>query len=155
MCIRDSFITASEGRTSFLSDRLDLHPADVVDAEGNDLGTIDAVELVTIGQRRGLNLGGNADRTYAVHVDVPSRRVVVGSAQDLLSEQVQLADHVWADKPYIGPVQVQISAHGNQASGSLTADGNVQWVDAHRKVAPGQAVVFYIDGLVIGGATAI
>ena len=149
------FITASEGRTSFLSDRLDLHTADVVDVEGNDLGTIDAVELVTIGQRRGLNLGGNADRTYAVHVDVPSRRVGVGSAQDLLSEQVQLADHVWADKPYIGPVQVQISAHGNQAAGSLTANGNVQWVDAHRKVAPGQAVVFYIDDLVIGGATAI
>ena len=71
------------------------------------------------------------------------------------TEQVQLADHVWADKPYIGPVQVQISAHGNQAAGSLTANGNVQWVDAHRKVAPGQAVVFYIDDLVIGGATAI
>ncbi len=149
------FITASEGRASFLSDRLDLHTADVVDVDGNELGTIDAVELVTIGQRRGLNLGGNADRTYAVQVDVPSRRVVAGSAQDLLSQDVELADHVWADKPYVGPVQVQISAHGNQASASLTSDGNVHWVDARRKVAPGQAVVFYNDDLVIGGATAI
>ncbi len=148
------FITASEGRARFLSDRLDLHTADIVDLEGNEIGTIDAVELVTIGQRRGLNLGGNSDRTYAVQVDVPSRRVVAGSAQDLLSEDVQLTDHVWVDEPHIGPVQVQISAHGNQASACLTSDGNVHWVDARRKVAPGQAVVFYCDDLVIGGATA-
>ncbi len=149
------FITASEGRARFLSDRLDLHSADVVDVDGNELGSIDAVELVTIGQRRGLNLGGNADRTYAVQVDVRSRRVVAGSAEDLLSEDVQLSDHVWADEPYIGPVQVQISAHGAQASAYLTSAGNVHWDEARRKVAPGQAVVFYLDDLVIGGATAV
>ena len=149
------FITASEGRARFLSDRLDLHSADVVDVEGNEIGSIDAVELVTIGQRRGLNLGGNADRTYAVQVDVRSRRVVAGSAEDLLSEDVRLSDHIWADGPYTGAVQVQISAHGAQASAYLTVDGNVRWDEARRKVAPGQAVVFYLDDLVIGGATAV
>ncbi len=149
------FITASEGRARFLSDRLDLHTADVVDVKGNDLGSIDAVELVTIGQRRGLNLGGNADRNYAVQVDVRSRRVVVGSAEDLLSEDVWLSDHVWADQPHVGPVHVQISAHGAQAPAYLTSDGNVHWDQARRKVAPGQAVVFYCDDLVIGGATAV
>lgn len=149
------FITASEGRARFLSERLDLHSADVVDVEGNEIGSIDAVELVTIGQRRGLNLGGNADRTYAVQVDVRSRRVVAGSAEDLLSKDVRLSDHIWVDGPYTGAVQVQISAHGAQAPAYLTADGNVRWDEARRKVAPGQAVVFYSDDLVIGGATAV
>lgn len=149
------FITASEGRARFLSERLDLHSADVVDVEGNEIGSIDAVELVTIGQRRGLNLGGNADRTYAVQVDVRSRRVVAGSAEDLLSKDVRLSDHIWVDGPYTGAVQVQISAHGAQAPAYLTANGNVRWDEARRKVAPGQAVVFYSDDLVIGGATAV
>ena len=149
------FITASEGRARFLSDRLELHSAEVVDVKGNELGSVDAVELVTIGQRRGLNLGGNADRTYAVQVDVRSRRVVAGSAEDLLSEDVSLSDHVWVDEPYIGRLQVQISAHGAQEPAYLTSDGNVHWEDARRKVAPGQAVVFYRDDLVIGGATAV
>ena len=126
-----------------------------MDVKGNELGSVDAVELVTIGQRRGLNLGGNANRTYAVQVDVRSRRVVAGSAEDLLSEEVSLSDHVWVDEPYVGRLQVQISAHGAQEPAYLTADGNVHWDDARRKVAPGQAVVFYRDDLVIGGATAV
>ena len=90
-----------------------------------------------------------------VQVDVRSRRVVAGSAEDLLSKDVRLSDHIWVDGPYTGAVQVQISAHGAQAPAYLTADGNVRWDEARRKVAPGQAVVFYSDDLVIGGATAV
>ncbi|MGH8979391.1 MAG: MnmA/TRMU family protein, partial [Acidimicrobiales bacterium] len=48
------FIHGAEGREGFLRRRLELHPAAVVDARtGDRLGTVDAVELVTVGQRRG------------------------------------------------------------------------------------------------------
>lgn len=148
------FITASQGRARFLSDRLELHPAEIVDTEGKTLGSVDAVELVTIGQRKGLDLGGNAERTYAVNVDVPSRRVVVGGAQDLLSQTVRLTDHTWVGQPYVGLIDAQISAHGQPAAAQLNSDGSLRWAETRKKVAPGQAVVFYLNDAVVGGATA-
>lgn len=148
------FITASEGRARFLSDRLEVHPGEIVDTEGKNLGSVNAVELVTIGQRKGLDLGGNAERSYAIEVDVPSRRVVVGDAQDLLSQTVRLTDHIWVGQPYFGLIDAQISAHGEQAPAQVNADGSMRWLETRRKVAPGQAVVFYENDAVVGGATA-
>src|SRR3974390_1349180 len=43
------FIGRAEGREGFLAGRLDLHPGEVFDAAGNQAGTVDAVELVTVG----------------------------------------------------------------------------------------------------------
>jgi len=148
------FITASEGRARFLSQRLHLNPAEIVDRQGTNLGSVEAVELVTIGQRKGLDLGGNTNRTYAIEVDVPSRRVVVGDAAELLSRTVRLTDYLWAGQPHQGLVEAQISAHGEEAPAHLYSDGTMRWLQTRRKVAPGQAVVFYLDDAVIGGATA-
>ena len=149
------FITADEGRERFLSDRLQLNPGEVVDREGNSLGKVDAVELVTVGQRKGLNLGGKTGRSYAVSVDVKSRRVVAGAAEELLTSTLQLRDHVWVDEPHVGPARLQISAHASPNTGDLDVNGNVTWSEPRRKVAPGQAVVFYVDDIVVGGATAV
>ena len=48
------FITAAGGRRDFLGERIPLHAGRVVDSAGNEIGHVDAVELVTVGQRRGL-----------------------------------------------------------------------------------------------------
>src|SRR3546814_2680042 len=48
------FITSVEGRRGFLRDRITYTPGRVVDTDGVEVGRVDAVELVTIGQRRGL-----------------------------------------------------------------------------------------------------
>ncbi len=68
------------GRASS-AERLALHPAEVVDAEGEPAGTVDAVELVTVGQRRGMGHGSDGKRRYVTHVDVAARRVTVGGAE--------------------------------------------------------------------------
>ncbi|MDP9020224.1 MAG: asparagine synthase-related protein, partial [Actinomycetota bacterium] len=47
------FVTAAAGRRSFLGERLDLTPGRVVDRTGAEVGRVPAVQLVTIGQRRG------------------------------------------------------------------------------------------------------
>src|SRR5690606_4098351 len=44
------FITSTGGRASFLADRVALHPGEVVDRDGEVVGRVEAVELVTIGQ---------------------------------------------------------------------------------------------------------
>jgi len=85
---------------------------------------------------------------------VPSRRVVAGGAQELLSQTVRLSEHTWVGQPHVGPIDAQISAHGEPAAAQLNSDGSLRWVETRRKVAPGQAVVFYVKDAVIGGATA-
>lgn len=147
------FITAQRGRAGFLADRMTLHPADVVDASGRPVGRVDAVELVTVGQRKGLGVSGAGERRFAVAVDVPRRRVTVGAAEDLSVEQTAVDDVVWAGPPVEGDVDVQTSAHGALAAAEVS-DGVVRWRRPHRRVAPGQGVVFYVGDEVVGSATA-
>src|SRR5438132_1179509 len=86
-----------------------------------DASGVDAVELVTIGQRRGLGLPGGADPRYVV--DVVGDTVVVGSAGDLLVDHVTLTSLTWVDAPVTGEVLVQCSAHG--VAVDATVDGDV------------------------------
>lgn len=148
------FITEGDGRQRFLSERIELHPGELVDGGGNIVGAVDAVELVTIGQRKGLDLGGNSGRTYAVSVDAPRRRVVVGDAADLLSDTVHLVDHCWTHEPVGGAVLAQASAHGDPHEAVFEGSGDLRWSVPQRRVAPGQIVVFYDGDRVLGGATA-
>jgi tRNA-specific 2-thiouridylase len=90
------FITSSAGRAGFLSRRLDLHPARIVDDHGQEIGQHEAVELVTVGQRRGLGLEGGGPPRYVVDVDVPARTVQVGVARDLLVDELQLHSVTWS-----------------------------------------------------------
>ena len=77
------FITSTGGRRRFLERRLALHPADVVDTGGRPVGRVDAVELVTIGQRKGLGLPGGGPKRYVLDVDRAAGTVVVGDDADL------------------------------------------------------------------------
>ena len=148
------FITADNGREKFLAERVELHPGSLVDADGKVVGSVEAIELVTVGQRKGLDLGGNSGRSYAVAVDMPSRKVRVGDASELKSDTVVLKDFSWAEAPFSGKVLAQTSAHGKPAPGWLDASGTLTWDSKRQRVAAGQAVVFYHDDLVIGGAIA-
>jgi tRNA-specific 2-thiouridylase len=161
------FITRSEGRAAFLSERTELHPATIVDTDGNRVGSVTAVELVTIGQRRGLDLAGGTGRRFVVDVDVPGATVTVGTAADLADDGLTLSDVVWAAEPVRGELLVQCSAHGRVAPATVEpvgVDGVVlRWHEPQRRVAPGQSVVLYqractVDGedveVVVGGGLA-
>src|ERR1700733_13836147 len=110
------FIGGREGREGFLSRRVELPPAEVVDGEGRPAGSVDAVELVTVGQRRGMGHGSDGKRRYVTHVDVGARRVTVGSAEDVLRTLVVLAGPslTWVDEslPAGARAVAQVSAHG-------------------------------------------
>ena len=152
------FITKAEGRAAFLDRRMELHPADVVDVDGSPVGHSTAVELVTLGQRRGLDLAGGSARRYVVDVDVESRTVVVGPPERLLGDRVELDAMVWSSGPVQGPVLAQCSAHGEAraAVASVDAGGVVvlDWDEPQRRVAAGQSVVLYDGDQVVGGGLA-
>ncbi len=149
------FITRSRGgRQRFLEDRVPLTSGRVVDIDGESVGQVDAVELVTIGQRKGLGVSGSGDPVYAVDVDVAGATVTIGHRRDLYVDRSVVVDLAWVGRPVSAAVQVQTSAHGATAE-AVVEDDQVIWAEPHRKVAPGQSVVFYDGDLVSGSAIAV
>lgn len=158
------FIGSTIGRAGFLEPRLTFNSAEVVDGSGAQVGEVPAVELVTLGQRRGLGLGGG-DKRYVVEVDVPARRVRVGDESELYVSTTRIGTLSW---PYSDDAQnvhgvevlVQGSAHGDRGAGTVTVHGDeltIEWSRPHRRIAPGQTVVFYdsTDTVVLGGGIVI
>lgn len=164
------------GREGFLARRIPLHAAEVVTDEGHVIGSVDAVELVTLGQRRGV-AGGGGTKRFVVDVDVPGRRVVVGPESALMVDHEIVERIVWSDSAIGSSVHgeaethvlVQCSAHGTPHAarlvpirGGVTSDSTagtttvrVEWVNPQRRVSPGQAAVFYdaMNRFVLGGGT--
>ncbi|MCU1370537.1 MAG: mnmA [Ilumatobacteraceae bacterium] len=155
------FITKTTGRGSFLDQMIPLTPGRVVDVDGRPVGSVQAVELVTVGQRKGLGLAGGGAPRYAVDVDLATATVTVGSKRDLLVDEQPVRDLRWAGAPVDGPVLVQVSAHGRPQPALVvpSADGAggavVRWEQPQRRVAAGQSVVAYEADEVAAGATAV
>jgi tRNA-uridine 2-sulfurtransferase len=149
------FVSRAAGRRSFLAGRMPLHEGRIFDTTGAEVGRVDAVELVTIGQRRGLGGGPGGERRYAVDVDVSERRVTVGSLDDVAVQRVAIVAMTFVGHAIQAgtPVLVQSSAHGRPVPGVFDGDG-VRFDAPVKRVAPGQAVVLYDGDEVLGGGTA-
>ncbi len=141
------FINSREGRGNFLAKYTDLHEGEIVDSStGHTIGRVDAVELITPGQRKGLGLSGG--RRYALSVDIAARKVIVGSAGQAYEAGLQLRDITWTTQgrgdEYLDgmKVLVQTSAHG-KVRNAIYRDGLVIYDQPERLVSPGQTVAFY------------
>lgn len=152
------FIHSGGGRGAFLGDRIPLVPAALVGTGGEHLGSVSSVELLTIGQRRGLNLGGPGGRRYVVDIDRSAGVVTVGRRQDLLTDRQPIEELVWSDAVVQGPLRFQCSAHGRARAGRLEQPGTdraiISWDEPQPKVAVGQSIAIYIDDVVAGGGAA-
>lgn len=113
------FITRSEGRKSFLQERMKMKPAKVITTEGEEVGRVPAVELVTIGQRKNLGIGGMREPKFVLEVDVDEGTVVIGNREDRLVKAQPVAPVEWIGEPTDGPLLVQCRAHGNVAEGRI------------------------------------
>lgn len=147
----------STGRRTFLGDRIGLTPARVVDTRGTVLGRVEARELVTIGQRRGVVPGGTGDPRFVVDITPATDTITVGTRADLLTGETALGTVTWSADPVAEgtSVLVQTSGHGG-ASPAVFTGGSIRWDDPRPRVAPGQSVVLYdlTDHFVLGGAPA-
>ena len=145
------FIRSDTGRARFLGDRLELHPGRLVDhATGTPVGEVEAVELVTVGQRRGMGHGTDGRRRYVTAVDVRAGEVRVGPPEAAMTDAVDLHRITWVDgavRPGT-PVVAQCSAHGAPLGATLEEPGvpgqlRVRFHRPARRVAPGQTVALY------------
>ena len=131
---------------------------EIVDLDGNVVGHHDGYYHFTIGQRRGLQIGGFAERSYVVDVNPTTRRVVIGPGEKLeRSELVAERTHWISGVTPSGSVEVnaRIRSRGSDVAAVVepleVGRARVRFFANMRAVTPGQAVVFYQDDLCLGG----
>ncbi len=147
------------GLRTFLLDSLERRPGDVVEWEtGTVLGRHEGAFLFTVGQRRGLDLGGGPAR-YVVSTDTESNTVYVTADTNcpaLWTSELRLDDTRWiaGEAPPEGAYVVRMRHTGPLVPARVTADTQgtlVRFDQPVRTVAPGQSAVIY-DGLTcLGG----
>lgn len=137
-------------------------PGEIVDLQGNVLGRHEGVLHYTVGQRRGLGIGGLGEPLYVVRLDGERRQVVVGPREALASRRVPVREINWLGDDELTPgseheIAVRIRSTRPPAPAILRpgADGGaeVELLAPEEGVAPGQACVFYEPGStrVLGG----
>ncbi len=137
-------------------------PGEIVDVDGRVLGRHDGVIHYTIGQRRGLGIGGLADPLYVVRLDVAARRVIVGPKDLLSTRRVPVREINWLgdealDSRAEWPVMVKVRSTRPPREAVLRplsgTEAVVELVVPEEGVSPGQACVFYAPegSRVLGG----
>ncbi|MDO5604696.1 MAG: tRNA 2-thiouridine(34) synthase MnmA [Paracoccus sp. (in: a-proteobacteria)] len=137
-------------------------PGEIVDMDGNILGNHKGVIHYTIGQRRGLGIGGLGDPLYVVRLDPEARRVVVGPREALRTRIVTVGEVNWIggggfEDMAERAVSVRIRSTRPPRPALLRPTGprsaEVELLDPEEGVSPGQASVFYETGgtRVLGG----
>lgn len=131
---------------------------EIMDVSGRVVGRHEGYYNFTIGQRRGLQIGGLPERIYVLDVDPATRRVTVGPGELLERNQLTAERVHWiSGQSPRGPVHVtaRVRSRQNEIAALVTPlEGNraqVEFSAPLRAVAPGQAVVFYRDDLCLGG----
>ncbi len=151
-------------------------PGDIVHIDGRVVGRHEGIVGYTIGQRKGLGIGGgvseNNDPLYVVRIDPASNRIIVGPKDALARDILNLKDGNWLiDTPPAPsasptcaldgegvdhiPVMVKFRSVMAPIPATLHLDheghARVQLNDAQYGISPGQAAVCYINDRMIGG----
>src|SRR5690349_9923980 len=124
-------------------------PGEIVDLEGRVLGSHRGVVHFTVGQRRGIEIGGQAEPLYVVRIDPEQQRLVVGPRSALAIEAMRVADWNW-----LGEDQREVSVKVRSLAPAVDAVRHGDWIRFDRPeygVAPGQAAVLYEGTRLLGG----
>lgn len=127
-------------------------PGDIVDPDGTVLGSHNGVIHYTIGQRRGLGIGGLSTPLYVVKLEVDKKQVIVGPKEMLSTRVVPVREINWlGDEPFESQkewhmaVKVRSTRPPREAiirpTGPDTAE--IELLTPEEGVSPGQACVFY------------
>ncbi|CAM4176862.1 tRNA 2-thiouridine(34) synthase MnmA [Palleronia rufa] len=127
-------------------------PGDIVHVDGRVLGSHRGVIHYTVGQRRGLGIGGLSDPLYVVKLDVETRRVVVGPRALLSTRTVPVREINWlGDTPFTSRPEWHMGVKVRSTRPPRDAivrplsetEAEVELIVAEDGVSAGQACVFY------------
>ena len=124
-------------------------PGDIVDLGGAVLGQHRGVVHFTVGQRRGIDLGGHSEPLYVVRIEPETRQLVVGPRRALSVEAMRIEQWNW-----IGEEQRDVSVKVRSLAPPVPARIEDEWIrfdSAEYGVAPGQSAVVYDGTRLLGG----
>lgn len=123
---------------------------DIVDEAGRKLGEHRGLIHFTVGQRRGLEIGGTPEPLYVIRLDAARREVVVGPKAALAVRAARIDGINWLGAGYEGPMTVKVRSLAKPVPARLEGD-RVTFQTPEYGVAPGQAAVLYAGTRVLGG----
>ncbi|MGE5562595.1 MAG: tRNA 2-thiouridine(34) synthase MnmA [Bacillota bacterium] len=122
---------------------------EIVGLDGRVLGTHRGVVHFTVGQRRGIEIGGQKEPLYVVRIEPEQARIVVGPRRALAVEAMRVADWNW-----IAEDQREVSVKVRSLAPAVPAVRDGEWIrfrSPEYGVAPGQAAVAYDGSRLLGG----
>lgn len=132
-------------------------PGQIVHVDGRILGAHQGIIHYTVGQRKGLGIGGG-DPLYVIRVDAEKRHVVVGPKSALAHQKFSVKEANWlADESALNAARVRVKMRSMQepmpAHIEIGASeiSTIHLQDAYEGIAPGQACVAYDGSRVLGG----
>jgi len=141
---------------AFLSQRFSALSGDIVDTRGTQLGQHLGIAFYTIGQRHGLGLASGKP-LYVIRIEPESNRIVLGNEKELYSQKLAAQKLNWisgkAPRESI-TVTAKIRYKSKEAEAALffsNDSADVHFTQPQKAVTPGQAIVFYNAGEVLGG----
>ncbi len=145
--------------TNFLKNYLPNIPGNIVNIDTNEIiGKHIGLMYYTIGQRKGLNIGGDIDKIFVVGKDLNKNILYIVYGEDneyLYSDSAIIENINWLsnEKPNKCMAKFRYRQLDNNVELEYLNDGNilVKYPQKIKSVTPGQACVFYLDDLCLGG----
>lgn len=137
------------------------NPGNIVHIDGKILGRHEGIFNYTVGQRKGLKIA-YPKPLYVVKLNPENNEVIVGEKECTFSKKLFAKDLVWTyftDKDNMEqqiPASAKIRSAGIKSECTIYPQGNnviVEFSEPQSAITPGQAIVFYKDDIVLGGAT--
>jgi tRNA-specific 2-thiouridylase len=125
-------------------------PGEIVDLEGRVLGAHPGLIHFTVGQRRGLEIGGQAEPLYVVRLEPEARRLVVGPKAALAVRAARLSGLNWLGEDQRRGLTAKVRSMARPAPAAFDGE-QLQFLSPEFGVAPGQAAVIYDGSRVLGG----
>jgi tRNA-uridine 2-sulfurtransferase len=123
----------------------------IIDLAGRELGRHKGLIHYTVGQRRGLEIGGLAEPLYVVRLEPETQSVVVGPKRALAVAAARLSEPNWLSKVEGRSVLAKVRSLSKPVPARLERDW-LRFGGDEYGVAPGQAAVLYDGDRVLGGA---
>jgi tRNA-specific 2-thiouridylase len=123
---------------------------DIVDLQGNVLGRHKGLIHFTVGQRRGIEIGGSPEPLYVIRLDPAEKRLIIGPRRALAVSAAVLDDLNWIGGGYQGPITAKVRSLAKPTPARFDG-GTVIFDQPEYGVSPGQATVLYAGERVLGG----
>jgi len=123
---------------------------DIVHLDGRILGQHKGLIHYTVGQRKGLELGGQPVPLYVIRIDADKQQVIVGPRQALAVSAARIEESTWLADVEGRSVMAKVRSLSKPVAARLEA-GWLHFDTPEYGVAPGQAAVLYDGDRVLGG----